>query len=79
MALLIAATRTEFFTFCGCLRSLHPAEVWIAIVLDNSSTFPPELTAAAVTGSGANNVELAYVVFDGSCLNRIEAQFTAQR
>ena len=32
-----------------------------------------------MTGPQANNVELAYVPFYGSWLNRIEAQFTALR
>ena len=33
--------RTEFLTFCRYLRSLHPADVRIAIVLDN---FSPHLS-----------------------------------
>jgi transposase len=72
--------RTEFLAFCRYLRSLHPAEVRIAIVLDN---FSPHLTTKTDTRVGdwaaANNVELAYVPFYGSWLNRIEAQFTALR
>jgi transposase len=72
--------RTEFLAFCRYLRSLHPAEVRIAIVLDN---FSPHLTTKTDTSVGdwaaANNVELAYVPFYGSWLNRIEAQFTALR
>jgi transposase len=62
------------------LRSLHPASVRIAIVLDN---FSPHLSTKTDTRVGdwaaANNVELAYVPFYGSWLNRIEAQFTALR
>jgi transposase len=72
--------RTEFLAFCRYLRSLHPAEVRIAIVLDN---FSPHLTTRADSRVGnwakANNVELAYVPFYGSWLNRIEPQFTALR
>jgi transposase len=73
-------TRTEFLAFCRYLRSLHPVEVRIAIVLDN---FSPHLTTKKDTRVGdwaaANNVELAYVPFYGSWLNRIEPQFTALR
>ena len=64
--------------FCRYLRSLHPAKVRIAIVLDN---FSPHLSTQTDRRVGdwaeANNVELAYVPFYGSWLNRIEAQFTA--
>ena len=73
-------TRTEFLTFCRYLRSLYPAEVRIAIVLDN---FSPHLSTRTDSRVGdwanANNVEFAYVPFYGSWLNRIEAQFTALR
>jgi transposase len=72
--------RTEFLAFARCLRSLHPTEVRIAIVLDNYS---PHLSAQTDSRVGdwaqTNNVELAYVPFYGSWLNRIEAQFTALR
>ncbi len=72
--------RTEFLAFCRYLRSLHPAGVRIAIVLDN---FSPHLSTRTDPRVGewaaANNVELAYVPFYGSWLNRIEAQFTALR
>ena len=72
--------RTEFLAFCRYLRSLHPPEVRIAIVLDN---FSPHLSTKKDRRVGqwaaANNVELAYVPFYGSWLNRIEAQFTALR
>jgi transposase len=72
--------RTEFLAFCRYLRSLHPPHVRIAIVLDN---FSPHLSTKTDTRVGdwaaANNVELAYVPFYGSWLNRIEAQFTALR
>src|SRR5205085_8974822 len=66
--------------FCRYLRSLHPAGVRIAIVLDN---FSPHLSTRTDPRVGAwaaaNNIELAYVPFYGSWLNRIEAQFTALR
>jgi transposase len=72
--------RTEFLAFCRYLRSLHPPETRIAIVLDN---FSPHLSTRTDDRVGqwaaANNVELAYVPFYGSWLNRIEAQFTALR
>lgn len=73
-------TRTEFLAFCRYLRSLHPRQVRIAIVLDN---FSPHLATKRDSRVGdwarANNVELAYVPFYGSWLNRIEPQFTALR
>jgi transposase len=72
--------RTEFLAFCRYLRSLHPVQVRIAIVCDN---FSPHLSTRTDPRVGewaaANNVELAYVPFYGSWLNRIEAQFTALR
>jgi transposase len=72
--------RIQFLAFCRYLRSLHPANVRIAIVLDN---FSPHLSTRTDRRVGdwaaANNVELAYVPFYGSWLNRIEAQFTALR
>ena len=72
--------RTEFLAFCRYLRSLHPTGVRIAIVLDNFSPHRSTKTDARVgVWAAANNVELAYVPFYGSWLNRIEAQFTALR
>ena len=72
--------RTEFLEFCRYVRSLHPPEVRIAIVLDN---FSPHLMAKKDQRVRefveANNVELAYVPFYASWLNRIEAQFQALR
>ncbi len=69
--------RTEFLAFACFLRSLHPAQVRIAIVLNN---FSPHLSTKVDSRVGdwarANNVELAYVPFYGCWLNRIEAQFT---
>jgi len=72
--------RTELLQFCRYLRSLYPPGIRIALVLDN---FSPHLSTRADTRVGdwaaANNVELAYVPFYASWLNRIEAQFTALR
>jgi transposase len=72
--------RAEFLAFCRYVRSLYPPEVRIAIVLDN---FSPHLSTKKDPRVGewaaANNVELAYVPFYASWLNRIEAQFTALR
>ncbi len=66
--------RTAFLAFCRYLRSLHPPEVRIAIVLDN---FSPYRSTTKDTRAGdwaeASNVELAYVPFYASWLNRIEA------
>ena len=72
--------RTAFLAFCRYLRSLHPSEVRIAIVLDN---FSPHLSTKKDQRVGewaaANNVELAYTPTYSSWLNRIEAQFQALR
>ncbi len=72
--------RVKFLEFCRYLRSLHPPEVRIAIVMDN---FSPHLSTSKDTRVGdwaaANNVELAYVPTNASWLNRIEAQFQALR
>jgi transposase len=72
--------RTEFLAFCRYLRSLHPPNVRIAIVLDNWSPHLSTKTDQRVGDWAAtNNVELAYVPFYASWLNRIEAQFQALR
>ncbi len=72
--------RTEFVAFLRYLRGLYPPQVRIGIVLDN---FSPHLMAKKDQRVRefveANNVELAYVPFYASWLNRIEAQFTALR
>jgi transposase len=71
---------THFLTFCRYRRSLHPPGVRIAIVLDNFSPHLSTNTDARVGAwAAASNVELAYVPFYGTWLNRIEAQFTALR
>jgi transposase len=76
----LTKNRTTFLAFCRYLRSLHPPEVRIAIVLDN---FSPHLSTKKDQRVGnwaaANNVELAYVPTNASWLNRIECQFTALR
>jgi len=64
--------RVEFLAFCRYLRSLHPKQVRLAIVLDNFSPHRCTKTDARVGKWAAdNNVELAYVPFYGSWLNRI--------
>ncbi|MGA5135566.1 IS630 family transposase, partial [Streptomyces olivoreticuli] len=72
--------RSKFLEFCRYLRSLHPADVRIAIVCDNYS---PHLTTKRCqrvgTWAAANNTEIAYTPTNSSWLNRIEAQFTALR
>jgi transposase len=72
--------RTEFLAFCRYVRSLYPPDVRLAFVLDN---FSPHLTTKTDPRVGewaaANNVELAYVPFYASWMNRIEAQFTGLR
>ena len=72
--------RTEFLAFVRYLRSLHPPEIRIAIVLDN---FSPHLATKSdqrvQEWAEANNVELAYTPTYTSWLNRIEAQFQALR
>jgi transposase len=72
--------RTAFLAFARYLRSLHPPQVRIAIVLDN---FSPHLSTKTDPRVGdwakANNVELAYTPTYSSWLNRIEAQFQALR
>jgi transposase len=66
--------RSEFLAFCRYIRSLHPPEVRIAIVLDNFSPHPSTKADSRVGDwVAANNVELAYTPFYGSWLNRIEA------
>ena len=72
--------RAEFLAILRYVRSLHPPEVRIAVVLDN---FSPHLSTKSDARVGewarANNVELAYTPHYASWLNRIEAQFAALR
>ncbi|MGN9786156.1 hypothetical protein ACTMTF_32335 [Nonomuraea sp. ZG12] len=66
--------------FCRYLHSLYPPQTRIASVGDN---FSPHLTTPRCqrdgTSAATNNVEIAYTPSNSSWLNRIEAQFTAQR
>jgi len=72
--------RTRFLEFCRYLRSLHPPETRIAIVLDNFSLHLSTKRDTRVRDwAKANNVELAYVPTNASWMNRIEAQFQALR
>jgi len=68
--------RVEFMAFLRYLRSLHAPEVRIHLILDNLSVHTgPKVRQWAAD----NNVELAFVPFYASWLNRIEAQFKALR
>lgn len=72
--------RSKFLEFCRYLRSLHPADVRIAIVCDNYSPLLTTKRCQRVgTWAAANNVEIAYTPTNSSWLNRIEAQSTALR
>ncbi len=72
--------RTEFLAFLRYLRTLHPSEVRLGIVLDNFSPHLATKTDRRVAEwAEANNVELAYTPTYSSWLNRIEAQFQALR
>jgi len=68
--------RPAFKKFLRYIRSLHPAEVRIGIVLDN---FSPHIAHDIATWAATHNIELAFVPFYASWLNRIEAQFQALR
>jgi len=69
-------SRVEFLAFCRYIRTLHPPEVRLHLVLDN---FSPHLGQQMRDWAAENNIELAYTPFYGSWLNRIEAQFRALR
>jgi transposase len=72
--------RTEFLAFCRYIRTLYPPEVRLAFVLDNFSAHLSTKTDSRVGDwATAHNVELAYVPFYASWMNRIEAQFTGLR
>lgn len=72
--------RSEFLAFCGYLRSLYPPEVRLAFVLDNFSAHLTTKTDSRVGDwAAANNVELAYLPFYASWMNRIEAELTGLR
>ncbi len=72
----VRKNRPTFKTFLRYVRSLHPADVRMAVVLDN---FSPHISADIRTWAADHNVELAFVPFYASWLNRIEAQFQALR
>jgi transposase len=72
--------RSQFLAFLRYLRSLYPPEVRLGVVLDNFSPHRSTKTDGRVGAFvAAHNIELAYVPFYASWLNRIEAQFTALR
>jgi len=66
-----------FKTFLRYVRSLHPADVRIDIVLDNFS--PAHLPRHRRFGALDHKTELAFVPFYASWLNRIKAPFQALR
>jgi hypothetical protein len=72
--------RGEFLALLRYLRSRYPAHLRLAIILDN---FSPRLTTKTDTRVGdyadVHNIELVYVPFNASWLNRIEAQFPGPR
>jgi transposase len=68
--------RPHFKAFLRYVRSLHPGHVRIGIVLDN---FSPHVSRDIAAWAEAHNIELAFVPFYASWLNRIEAQFQALR
>lgn len=58
--------RTEFLAFCRYLRALHPAEVRIAVVVDNFSPHRSTTKDSRVADRAqANNVELELPRFPG--------------
>ena len=65
--------RPAFQKFLRHIRSLHPGEVRIGIVLHNN--FSPHVSKDIAAWAEAHNIELAFVPFYASWLNRIEAQF----
>ena len=69
-------TRVEFLAFCNQVRSRYPAEIRIALVLDNFSPHKGDEVRAWAT---TNNTELAYTPHYASWLNRIEPQFKGLR
>jgi transposase len=72
--------RSEFLAFLRYVRSLHPEQRRLVVILNN---FSPHLTTKTDTRvsdyADAHNIELVYVPFNASWLNRIEAQFTGLR
>jgi transposase len=72
----VRKNRPAFKKLLRYVRSLHPADVRIGIVLDN---FSPHVSHDITAWADAHNIELAFVPFYASWLNRIEAQFQALR
>ena len=72
----IKKDRPAFKEFLRYVRTLHPVEVRIGIVLDN---FSPHISRDIAAWADEHNIELAFVPFYASWLNRIEAQFQALR
>ena len=68
--------RPTFKTFLRYIRRLYPPDVRLGIVLDN---FSPHISRDIAAWATAHNIELAFVPFYASWLNRIEAQFQALR
>ena len=68
--------RPTFKAFLRYIRRLYPADVRLAIVLDN---FSPHVSRDIAAWAAARNIEHAFVPFYVSWLNRIEAQFQALR
>jgi hypothetical protein len=63
--------RTAFLAFVRYLRSLHPPDTKIAVVLDNfSSHLSTKIDQRVGEWAKANNVELAYTATYSSWLNR---------
>ena len=69
-------TRVEFLHICDQVRARYPADVRIALVLDN---FSPHKGDEVRAWAAANNTELAYTPHYASWLNRIEPQFKGLR
>src|SRR5206468_1949806 len=76
----------ELYALADGKRTPDPGDPAVVICMDefgplNLQPRPGKQWAPAAVGewAAANNVELAYVPFYGSWLNRIEAQFTALR
>jgi transposase len=69
-------TRVEFLALCDQIRGRHPAQVRIALILDN---FSPHKGDEVRAWAAANNAELAYTPHYASWLNRIEPQFKGLR
>jgi transposase len=72
----VRKNRPAFKAFLRYVRSLHPETERMAVVLDN---FSVHVSADIRAWAAEHNVELAFVPYYASWLNRIEAQFQALR